>query len=387
MKAYFADLHIHIGRTASYQPVKITAANSLTLENILIEASQHKGMDIIGIIDCHVPEVLASLKDKVEKGICKELEDGGISYGNTTLFLGTETEIYDEWSSGPIHVLSYFPTISSMESFSRWMEGKMKNITLSSQRIYAAGKEYQQKVKELEGLFIPAHIFTPHKSMYGSGVKASLSEVFVPEWIDGVELGLSSDTEMARGIGELSRYPFLTNSDAHSLAKIGREYQKLLLKEPSFEEFRMALQELNGRRILANYGLNPLLGKYHSTVCEKCGQGAEASQSECAFCGHKRLTKGVSQRIREISGTPPSFNRSRPPYIHQVPLQFIPGIGPKTLNVLKKRFGTEMAVLHSAAREELEETVSPKTASLIIAAREGRLNVKSGGGGTYGRIQ
>src|SRR5690625_6682345 len=113
----------------------------------------------------------------------------------------------------------------------------MKNITLSSQRYYGSAKELQYKVKELEGLFIPAHVFTPFKSLYGKGVTESLTEVFDADLIDGIELGLSSDTKMADQIEELHRYTFLTNSDSHSLAKIGREYQQIKMMEPSFQEF------------------------------------------------------------------------------------------------------------------------------------------------------
>ena len=75
---------------------------------------------------------------------------------------------------------------------------------------------------------------------------------------------------MADGIVELHSYTFLSNSDAHSLGKIAREYQAIEMLEPTFSELEKALRNENGRRILANYGLDPLLGKYHQTVCEKC---------------------------------------------------------------------------------------------------------------------
>src|SRR5690625_2432888 len=135
----------------------------------------------------------------------------------------------------------------------------MKNITLSSQRYYGTAKDLQYKVKELDGLFIPAHVFTPFKSLYGKGVKKSLQEVLDPDLVDGIELGLSSDTYMADQIKELHDYTFLTNSDSHSLAKIGREYQQITMLEPSFEEFYYALHKVKGRRIKANYGMDPKL--------------------------------------------------------------------------------------------------------------------------------
>src|SRR5690625_4737459 len=117
----------------------------------------------------------------------------------------------------------------------------MKNVTLSSQRYYGSVKELQYKVKELGGIFIPAHVFTPFKSLYGRGVKKSLREVLDPDLIDAVELGLSSDTFMADQISELHEFTFVTNSDAHSLGKIAREYQQIKMKEASFKELEWAL--------------------------------------------------------------------------------------------------------------------------------------------------
>src|SRR5690625_7998154 len=99
----------------------------------------------------------------------------------------------------------------------------MKNITLSSQRYYGTAKELQHKVKELAGIFIPAHVFTPFKSLYGKGVRSSLQEILDPDLIDGVELGLSADTEMADQIDELHDYTFLENSEVHSHPILARE--------------------------------------------------------------------------------------------------------------------------------------------------------------------
>lgn len=385
MNSYFADLHIHIGQTTSGKPVKITASRTLTLENILVEASEHKGIDIIGVIDCHVPEVIVTLKKLIENGDCIELAEGGIRFQNTTLILGSELEIYDESCKGPIHVLAFMPSLDKMQEFSTWLSSRLTNITLSSQRIYEVGKTLQKVVKELGGLFIPAHIFTPHKSLYGSGVTTSLQEVLDGRLIDAVELGLSSDTSMADQIIELHNYTFLTNSDAHSLPKIGREYQKLALLEPSFMELKKALAGENGRGVQANYGLNPYLGKYYDTTCEKCGLKPKENQLKCENCGSARFVKGVSNRLKELAGST-DHKRHRPPYIHQVPLQFIPGIGPKTLEKLKDVFGTEMNILHEVPRHELTKVVQERIADYIVGAREGRLQVKSGGGGTYGKV-
>ncbi|MFP3440791.1 hypothetical protein R0K18_23950, partial [Pantoea sp. SIMBA_133] len=136
--------------------------------------------------------VIAELEEYIVRGQGYELKDGGIRFGSLTLILGTEFEIYDENCQGPIHVLVYLPNLSKMKHFSDWLNSRMKNVSLSSQRIYEKAEVLQEKTRELGGLFIPAHVFTPFKSLYGKGVNRSISEVLDPNKIDGIELGLSS---------------------------------------------------------------------------------------------------------------------------------------------------------------------------------------------------
>lgn len=385
MNNYYADLHIHIGRTQSGKPVKITGAKSLTFTNIIGHARNEKGLDVIGIIDCHSPEVILEIEQLMKAGALVEHPEGGFQYGGLTIIPGSELEIYDENCNGPIHVLCYFANLAKMKDFSQWLSRHLKNITLSSQRIYASGRELQNKVKELEGLFIPAHVFTPFKSLFGKGVHQSLTEVFDRKYIDGIELGLSANTSMADQIKELHEYTYLTNSDAHSLKKIAREYHVLHMKEPSFTELKKALKGVEGRGVKANYGLDPLLGKYHQTVCSECFTPFYPDSNKCSNCGHSKYIKGVADRIAELrsANEPPG---GRPPYIHQVPLEFIPGLGPKMLDKLLSHFGTEMAILHEVPLDELSLVVPAKTAELIVKAREGRLGLKAGGGGKYGKI-
>ncbi|WP_353856519.1 TIGR00375 family protein [Bacillus sp. Bos-x628] len=385
MREFFADIHIHIGRTRTGRAVKITGARSLTIDQILIEASQSKGMGMIGVIDAQSPEVLEELIDGVKEGRYSELDDGGLSFGQTVLLLGSELEINDGYSNGPIHVLAFMPTLIKMSEFSAWLALHMKNVHLSSQRLYVDGRTLQHKVKELGGLFIPAHIFTPHKSLYGKGVKASLTEVFDPNFIDAVELGLSCDTSMASQLSELNRYPFLTNSDAHSLGKIAREYTKILMDHASFREFALALQGKDGRKITGNYGLAPQLGKYYHTTCEKCGVRPNENDHVCQACGHTRFIKGVSERLKELADQE-SDKGKRPPYVHQLPLQFIPGVGARTLEKLKTVFQTEMNILHQATEKELKNVLPEKTANYIIKARKGEVGLIAGGGGVYGKV-
>lgn len=387
LKEYFADLHIHIGRDIQNKPVKITASKNLTLTNILIEASRRKGIDLIGVIDCHAPNVQLEIKQLLDMGKAEELEDGGIRFEQVTLILGAEVEVYDDHCKGPIHVLCYFPTLLSMEAFTEWMSTRMTNITLSSQRYYGSAQELQNIVKQLGGIFIPAHVFTPFKSTYGKGVEKSLTEVFHAEMIDGIELGLSADSDMADQISELHKYTFVTNSDAHSLAKIGREYQIMLMETPSFKELYAVLHQKDGRKVMVNYGMNPKLGKYHSTVCQKCMHRVDFRAPECPHCHSKKVINGVADRINELSDYTGEPRLSRPEYIYQVPLEYLPGLGPKTFEKLLEAFGTEMNVIHNSSLEELQTTIPPKLAKLIISMRNGEQEIHAGGGGKYGQIK
>lgn len=384
----YADLHIHIGRTSRGEAVKISGSRDLTFENIAREASERKGIHLLGVIDCHSPVVQMDIEQLLENGTMSELKDGGIAYQDTTILLGTEIELREP-EMREYHMLAYFRDLTTMKSFTEWMQRYMKNVNLSSQRVYVSSLEMQAEIKARGGLIVPAHAFTPHKGIYGS-TAPRMAEVLDTTLIDAVELGLSSDSSMASYIQELDQLPFLTNSDAHSLGKIGREYNELQIAHPSFDEFSMALKGEAGRNIKANYGLNPRLGKYHRTYCAACGSIMDEqamSAERCPYCGSTKLVQGVLDRILAIADREsPHVPEFRPPYHYQVPLEFIPGLGKAKLRQLLEHFGTEMNVLHRTSEEELASVVGPVLASLIVAARNGRLELSSGGGGTYGKV-
>jgi uncharacterized protein (TIGR00375 family) len=384
---YFCDMHIHIGGTAGGRPVKITASRQMTLTRILEEASERKGMEMIGIIDAHAPEVQAELCELIDRGLAEPHADGGIAYKQTMLILGCELEI-KETGRGEAHFLCYLPGLSAMKRFTAWLAERCKNVHLSSQRISGTVRELQAFVASLEGVVVPAHIFTPHKGLYGSCTDR-LQEVADPGIIHAVELGLSANTAMADRLSELHEMTFLTNSDAHSLAKIGREYQSILLAEPCFAEWKKALLRAGGRKVLTNYGLHPRLGKYHQTGCQACGSPLAAEgDGRCPQCGCKRVVRGVAERIEQLADLPPGEHPAhRPPYVEQIPLEFIPGIGAKTKEKLYRAFGTEMNILHRVDAAQLAQVVGEAAAETIEAARKGELAITPGGAGTYGRLQ
>lgn len=394
MEEVFADLHVHIGRSESGKPIKITAARSLNFANIAKECADRKGISIVGIIDCASPYVIEDIENFLKTGDAYEIKDGGIIYKDKVcILLGSEvetSEISRNGKSGAAHNVCFFPHLEDIKAFSREMSTHIKNITLSTQRSNVSGYELIDIVEKYNGILIPAHCFTPFKSYYGNCVDR-MKDIFKEKFdkVFAIELGLSADTMLADTISELEDKTFVTNSDAHSLPKIAREYNKMLVKDISFKEVVKALKGEDGRKVLCNYGLDPRLGKYHRTFCDECNQVIETKEpvSVCPKCGSQKVTFGVFDRIELIKDKKESKSpENRPPYIYQVPLTFIPGLGAKTIDKLLDKFGTEMTILHKLSKDDLEAVVGEKIANEIILAREGKMKLQAGGGGTYGKV-
>lgn len=395
MYQIFADLHIHIGRAENGKPIKITAAKSLNFANIAKECAERKGINVCGIIDCASPYVIEDIESFLKTGDAYELKDGGIIYKDKVcIILGSEvetSEVSRDGKKGAAHNLCYFPHLSDIKAFSKELNMHLKNITLSTQRTDLSGYELIDIVEKYNGILVPAHVFTPFKSYYGNCVDR-MKDIFKEKYdkIFAIELGLSSDTYLADTISELENKTFVTNSDAHSLPKIAREYNKMQVEDVSFKELVKALKNEDGRKILSNYGLDPKLGKYHRTYCDNCNKTIETKEpvAVCPHCGSNKVTFGVFDRIELIKDKEESKSpKNRPEYIYQVPLQFIPGVGGKTIETLLKTFDTEMNILHNLSVDDIEAVVGLKAAINIDNARSGKLTVHSGGGGNYGKIE
>ena len=394
MYEVFADLHVHIGRSESGKPIKITAAKSLNFANIAKECADRKGINIVGIIDCASPYVIEDIEKFLKTGDAYELKDGGIIYKDKVcILLGSEVETSERGrngKSGSAHNVCFFPHLEDIKGFSREMSTHIKNITLSTQRSDISGYELIDIVDKYNGILIPAHIFTPFKSYYGN-CSDRLRDIFKEKYnkVFAVELGLSSDTFLADTISELEDKTFVTNSDAHSLPKIAREYNKMLVEDISFKEVVKALKNENGRKIIANYGLDPKLGKYHRTYCDNCNTTIDTKEpvAVCPKCGSDKVTFGVFDRIELIKDKETTQSpANRPPYIYQIPLTFMPGIGGKTVEKLLGAFETEMNILHKLSEDDIEAIVGEKLAKNIVAARQGNIKVEAGGGGNYGKV-
>ena len=394
MYEIFADLHVHIGRSENGKPIKITAARSLNFANIAKECAERKGINVVGIIDCASPYVIEDIEKFLKTGDAYELEQGGIIYKDKVcILLGSEVETSEKGRNGKCgsaHNVCFFPHLSDIKGFSNEMSNHIKNITLSTQRSDLSGYDLIDIVEKYNGILIPAHVFTPFKSYYGNCADR-MKDIFKEKYdkIFAVELGLSSDTFLADTISELENKTFVTNSDAHSLPKIAREYNKMIVEDINFNEIVKALKNEEGRRVLVNYGLDPKLGKYHRTFCDACNTVIETKEpvEKCPHCGSEKVTFGVFDRIELIKDKKETVSpENRPPYIYQVPLNFIPGLGKKTIDKLLDTFETEMNILHKLSKDDIEAQMGEKIANNIINSREGNMKVQSGGGGNYGKV-
>jgi uncharacterized protein (TIGR00375 family) len=390
LNKYYVDLHVHIGRSSKGREIKKATANNLTFENIAYE-SLKKGIEIIGVVDCISPYVLEDIDELVERGELLEKNKGGMDYrGRQTLILGAEIETHEKHGCSS-HSLCFFPTLKQTKEFSNEMSRHMKNIRFCSTHCRLTGQELFNIVEDFGGIYIPAHAFTPHKSFYGNCCD-SLHEIFNEaslKKIPAIELGLSADSMMASQLSELDGKAFISNSDAHSLMKMGREYNIFEMETPDFNELIMALKGQDRRKVKANYGLDPKLGKYHRSYCEICDTVIEGEPpvTKCPVSDKHHVVVGVKDRLEMIKDREKPEMEGRAPYNYQIPLEFLPKVGPKTIDKLVTNFGSEMNILHNVSYEELSKVVKEDIAKNIVLGREGKLGIEVGGGGVYGRIE
>jgi len=303
MSKYYGDLHVHIGYNEDGLPVKITGSKDLNFANIAHESLFRKGIDIVGVVDCASPRVLKDIKKGISEGVFTEVEGGGLLYKDRLLIiLGSEIEL--SAGDGAFHVIAYLPTVESMEKLSKELSKYIKNINLSTQKAHMDFKDLVKITDNLGGIIVPAHVFTPHKGIYGNctdSLKSLLGKELFNK-IPAIELGLSGNTYLASFIRELDSKGFLSNSDAHSIGKIGREYNLFDLENLDFQSYVKSLSNKENNSIIANYGLNPKLGKYHRTYCCDCDKKIEGEPPAkcCNESSKHNIVMGVFDRIWDI---------------------------------------------------------------------------------------
>lgn len=378
----FADLHIHIGQSLDGKYVKITGAKTLTLPNIIQVARDVKGLSMVGIVDAHSTGVQQDFKTLLASGDLHPISAGGYTAHGLTLIPGHEIEL--QVGEGNAHFLAYFSSMEQVQQYVQALRPAVKNWQLSTQKGSIPIDLWLEAVWKAEGIWFPAHAFTPHKGVYGNCCRR-LIEV-MPVLPNALEIGLSADRAMAESISELETMVLFSNSDAHSLPNIAREYNTFEQVDPSFGGLLNLIQGKNKQAVI-NYGLPPMVGKYHRTYCLRCESVVKTSapQLVCPDCGSQHVVMGVLDRLVSIADLPIK-NHKESTYVHQVPLKQLPGIGPKMYERLIKAFGTEMTVLHHIDQDELQQIAGEKVAAWIIKARQGELKVEAGGGGVFGRV-
>jgi uncharacterized protein (TIGR00375 family) len=252
-------------------------------------------------------------------------------------------------------------------------------------------------------LVIPAHIWTPHFSLFGTTFGFnSLEECYEDqaENIHVVETGLSSDPVMNWRLTGLDKHSLISNSDAHSPSRLGRE-ANVFDCDMDYKVICQALKRQDISRLLYTIEYFPEEGKYFHDGHRKClsrltPKEARDGDNICPVCG-KKLTVGVMHRIEELADRPTGIKPANAiPFRHLVPLEEIIamafGLGAGTQTVLHeyhklvKAFGNEFTVLLEATKSELNEVTNNKVAEGIVRVRQGKVNIAPGYDGEFGKL-
>lgn len=426
-----ADLHLHsrFSRAVSQQ---------MTIPEIS-KWAKIKGIDLVATGDWTHPvwyrELKASLLEKVE-GLYQQ-KDGQAN--DPYFILSTElSSIYKfKGETRRVHYLVISPNLEVVAKINK--EFTLRNINLLSDGRPIMGlpvKDVAQIVFETDPncLIIPAHIWTPWFSLYGSrsGFN-SIEECFgeLSHYIYAVETGLSSDPAMNWRIAELENRSIISSSDAHSPLKLGREATIFKTKNSNAKaqnhnsKLKINYQDIydavssnsqSGWEIGHTIEFYPEEGKYHYTGHRKCGVVYSPNETRkkgmaCPVCG-KQLTGGVMSRVEslatqeiEVETEIDSYgvqwvkdkNRKRPSYTMLVPLVEIiaealsVGVGSKTVmnayEHLISSMGSEFNILLETPIEELERITDVKIAEGIKKVRSGNIVIEPGYDGVFGKVK
>ncbi len=401
---YIADLHIH-------SPYSRATSKDMTLEGISYW-SQLKGIKLIGTGDFTHPAWFKELREKLEltdNGFYRlnsEVKGVPLSCESDVYFVPT-TEISCIYSKNKktrkIHLLVIVPTLEDAAILNRRLS-QIGNISADGRPIIGLdAKELLRMVLDTseEAIVIPAHAWTPHFSLYGafSGFD-SLSECFeeLTDRVYAIETGLSSDPPMNWRLSELDAVRLVSNSDAHSPSKIGRE-ANIFEAEFSYKGLFNAIKTGDG--LFGTIEFFPEEGKYHydgHRACKVCLSPEESVKHNyrCPVCGGE-ITVGVMHRVISLADRP---DTSRPPsakpFYSLIPLQEIlaealkVGVNTKKVSELYMKIlselGTEFSVLMDAEIEMIKNTAGEIVAEGIKRVRDGKVNISPGYDGEYGKI-
>ena len=395
---FIADFHLHS---------KFSRATSKDMEvEALAEWAVKKGISLLGTGDFTHPTYFSDLRVKLEpldNGLFRlKKGDRGIRYILTT----EVSNIYKlGGKSRRIHTLIFAPGFKVVEAISSKL-ANLGKLSSDGRPIFTfPTKDLAKMVLDIspDCLVIPAHAWTTWFSIFGanSGFD-SIEECFgeMAPHIHAIETGLSSDPEMNWRLSALDGLTLLSNSDAHSPNRLGREANAFDC-ELSYPEVVEAIRKKDRKKLLFTVEFFPEEGKYHYDGHRDCRvifspQQTKTHQYLCPVC-KKKLTVGVMHRVEELANRPKGFiPKNAIPSIHLIPLEEIiaeglgVNVGTKAVDGeydrLVERGGSEFRILLDSTPDELATFVPPRILDGLIRMRQGKVSIVPGHDGVYGKI-
>jgi len=410
-----ADLHVHS---------KYSRATSKDLSPAgLHKAAKIKGIDIIATGDFTNPKYLKELKSKLvpwpgHHGLfCLKRNAKNFP----VFILSTEIAcIYSQnGSMRRNHILVLVPGFKQVDQLVEEL-AKIGNLASDGRPILGLSSRRLAEIVfsiSPDNLVIPAHLWTPWFSTFGSksGFN-SFKECFgqAADKILAIETGLSSDPLMNWRVSQLDNYSFVSNGDAHSVSKVGREANVFELAAAGYQNLRKALKnssKLDKKNLPADYikytiEFYPEEGKYHWDGHRACNiqfspAKSRKHQNICPKCG-KPLTLGVMHRVedladRSVAEAKKYAKKNRPKFKKIVPLQSIIANvfdqGEKTKKVTRayndliKKGVSEFNVLLNLPKSELKKITQPEIVAGIIKARFNKIHLSPGYDGVFGKVE
>ena len=402
-----ADLHIH-------SRFSMATSKEGTPENMDFWARK-KGISLIGTGDFTHPVWREELKERLvsEGNGLYRLRDEYVKEesrkfpGEGTRFVvsGEISSIYKKnGKTRKVHNVILLPSLEAADAMAQRLE-KIGNIHSDGRPILGLDShDLLEMMLDVcpEGILIPAHIWTPHFSVLGakSGFD-SVEECFeeLAPYIHALETGLSSDPAMNWRISKLDRYQLISNSDAHSPSKLGRE-ANLLDIDCSYEGLYRAIQ--TGEGLEGTVEFFPEEGKYHFDGHRKCGVSLSPVEAErlggiCPVCG-KKLTMGVDHRVEQLADRAEGFvKKDGKKYESLVPLPEVISTCMGCSTASKKvqgcfeqmiqTLGTEFDILRNVPSEDIKSCAGERIAEGIENVRTGNVKRIPGYDGEYGKIE
>ena len=402
-----ADLHIH-------SRFSMATSKEGTPENMDFWARK-KGISLIGTGDFTHPVWREELKERLvsEGNGLYRLRDAYVKEesrkfpGEGTRFVvsGEISSIYKKnGKTRKVHNVILLPSLEAADAMAQRLE-KIGNIHSDGRPILGLDShDLLEMMLDVcpEGILIPAHIWTPHFSVLGakSGFD-SVEECFeeLAPHIHALETGLSSDPAMNWRISKLDRYQLVSNSDAHSPSKLGRE-ANLLDIDCSYEGLYRAIQ--TGEGLEGTVEFFPEEGKYHFDGHRKCSVSLSPVEAErlggiCPVCG-KKLTMGVDHRVEQLADRAEGFvKKDGKKYESLVPLPEVistcMGYSAASKKVqgcfeqMIQTLGTEFDILRNVPSEDIKSCAGERIAEGIENVRTGNVKRIPGYDGEYGKIE